>query len=139
MTSPFAEALVDLNDELDAEFGELFEFRPMAKANVNMHPQADPERSSKDVYGRYLAKHLPMAALDENARRKGTYYEHAGGSMTAPAVSIDDAEFADGAPARQFDRLMRKDTGDVFEISDVQPEGQGRRRYVLKHLTAEIL
>jgi len=132
MSSRFAERMGRLNHSLDGEFGELFELRPMRRANVNIAPVPDEGREIVQVTGRYLAKHLARAAIDENARRKGTFHGSAQGSMTEPRVSIADTEFAGGPMPRQHDRLKQLATGVIFEISDSEPDGQSRTTYVLK-------
>lgn len=137
MPSRFASRAAKLNRSLDREFGEAFEFRPMRRANVNVAPALDDTRAIRQVTGRFLARHLPMAAINENARRKGAYHESAQGSMTEPKVSIADTEFAEDEMPRHLDRLKQIDTGAIYEISDSAPDGQSRTTYMLKRVGRE--
>ena len=117
-----------LSDVVDDTFGEAFEFRPMARANVNVGSKADPGRTATRCRGVFGDRAYTLPELG----KVGNPPRHQAGpmlSLTNPMLSIDMRQLAD--PIRAGDRFKRIATGDVYEVSDVQPDGQGRKRLEL--------
>lgn len=123
-----------LSDAVDAAFAEGLELRPMI-ALPNARPSSDPDRSTRLVSGVFDEKSSKVeaqgAGLHEFAR-----VSH-GLATQKPIASIDQRQFANGELPRRLDRLQRVATGDVYEISEVDPDGQGRLKLILKHVVRE--
>lgn len=124
-----------LSDVVDGTYGELLEFRPMAdSSSVNSRPSADGSRAISDVKAVFSDRAYAMPELDKT----GTGLRHQSGpmmSLTNPMISIDVRQLA--SQVQRKDRFLRKATGDVYEVTDIQPDGQGRKRLELVHVKTE--
>ena len=123
-----------LSDAVDAAFAEDLEFRPMV-ALPNARPAADPDRSERDVTGVFDEKASQIEAEGAGLYELGRVSH--GLSTQKPLASIDVRQFADGELPRRLDRIKRTATADVYEIAEVEPDGQGRLRLMLKHVVKE--
>lgn len=131
MPSAFA-ALEDLvSDACDAVFGEPWELRPMRPAPGGGVRTADDTRDTVTVTGIFSG---PL-------KRSTEFGSEARGSLPAigneTSVSIDQRQVPAPDRARRFDRLVREATGDVYEISQVWPDVEGRHKCWVKYLATE--
>lgn len=113
----------------EAAFGEEFTVLPYAAAPGGGVRAPDPGR---------LAVTVP-AIFQNPLYRSREFGSEARGStpatMDKPSVSIDARHLTSWHPQR-LDRLRRVATGDVYEISNVQRDGEGRWLLAVKHIAA---
>jgi len=131
----------DVSAVVDATFGELWEFRPMARLTVNDPVSIDQTRTVREVTGIYGAPASEVNLLSSKPARSKVLGGDGQGvaSLMMPRVSFDDSQFASDEIPIAGDRLMRKTTGDVYSVSDAQPDGQGRAIYSCSHVYKEAV
>jgi hypothetical protein len=128
-STPFETAATMTSAAVDLVYGETFTFTGMkAAADVDSPRVADPARPAFDATGGYVA---PSQAIYPHAR--GSIADaHAQKTVASqPLVSVDNDRLA--WPVTTGDRVTRKKTGEVFEISRPLPDGVRRTVF---HLTA---
>jgi hypothetical protein len=124
------DALEDaVSDACDATFGEYFDVQEMVTA-PNVRPTAaaaDPVRVTGIFDDRERAQMLQGF--------RGGYGNGPGVTSPSPRVSIDIRAFGGAPVADRLWQVTRVDTGEVFEVSDAKPDGEGRVLFHLKKLT----
>lgn len=115
---------------LDQRHGEQFTFRAMkTAASVNLPRVADDSREEFTVVGVFVA---PPKSVYPQARA-GVSDDHAHrADVTVPRVSVDQRLL--NWPVRPFDRVVRVQTGETFDVAKVMP-GDTIRTFF--HLTAK--
>ena len=130
----------DVSDAVDASLGsETFEFRPMKKLTVNDPPTTDDARSTRTIIGLWGG---PAQDLDLDQDRPVRTRVYGGDgkmrvSSLSPRLSIDVRQFLADEMPRVSDHFARAATNDVYIVTDVQPDNQGRTIYVLSHINRE--
>lgn len=114
--------------EFERVFGEAFDFHPYAAAPGGGRRGPDASRSVKtDVIGIYDGKPFKSTEIGTEAR----------GSTPARLdrvhLNFDAARFPENLP-QQFDRFLRKATGELLEVSAVERDGEGRLKLNVKSL-----
>lgn len=130
MPSPFAALEDQLSDVVDGMFAEPFTFLPMTQPTVNSRLAADPGRAQQTVSGVLDDRNPGSTSFARLGKTSGGAATSGGPpqfSTTSPMLFIDERRFAGGVmPARRLDRFRRNDTGDVFEVTNIERDGQGR-------------
>lgn len=118
-----------LSAEIDAVFGELFVFFPMAQPTVNSRLGPDPARVS-----------FSFTAVIDDRNPGSNSFERLGGSgagatssgtkpafsASSPMLFFEGDRFGDATPPRRLDRVQRIGTGATYEITALEKDGQGR-------------
>ncbi|MCT8970587.1 head-tail joining protein [Microbaculum marinisediminis] len=122
MSSPFEDLLAGIVEPIvDTTFGdeERFDFRPAKMSDsVNGRPSADPGRPlATDV-----AAIFDSAPLDVD--ESGGKRDRPGFATTTPQVSV----LVSAVPweIRRGDEVKRKATGEVFRVTEIEPDGLTR-------------
>jgi len=137
--SVWADLEDSISETVDLTFGETFEFRPMTQLTVNDPVAEDVTRAVRTVEGIYSAPSTEVTL----GNTKPTRTKVLGGdgmtlvSLTAPRASFDERAFAAGERPRKGDRFSRVATLDLYQVIDIQPDGQGRLVLVLSHIVKE--
>jgi hypothetical protein len=129
MPSAFAVIEDRLFEACEATFGEAFEHLPYAGAPGGGLRTPDASRVGCTLTGIFQSPLYTSTQLGSEARGSTP------ATMEKPAVSIDQRRFVNGPPQR-LDRLRRVSTGEVYEISNVQRDGEGRWLLAVKRVVA---
>jgi hypothetical protein len=124
MPSIFAGLEDLLSDQVDAVFGESFEFRPMTPGVGGGRPAVDTSRAVRQVTGAFDDRSSVSKALGEVARRSTQAV------VRHQWLSIDERQFAAGQGPRQKDNFKRLDTGTVYSVAEIMQDGE--RRYKIR-------
>lgn len=116
--------------ELNRVMGEEFEFRPMAGGVGGGRRTADNSRSTATV----------TAVLRTPLHRSSEFGSEARGSVPRsiekPELWMDSRQMPGVTPQR-LDRFVRADTGEIYEVADVQRDGEGWLKLPVKHIGDE--
>lgn len=126
--------LARLDAAVDQEYGDLWRFMPM-RARPNAPPSPDPDRAG---LSNIIATFTEYAAHVE-PRGEGMYAANrvsAGISTATPCLNLS-ARVLGPLKLRRGDQAQRQCTGDVYEISDIQPNDDQRLVVMMKHLRRE--
>ena len=129
MPSLFAALEDRLSDTIDHVFGEPFEFRPYVAVVPNVRPAADNSRAVRPVFGAFDEPSFNSTEVGTDVRGGSRF------SMRKPSLSIDVRQFLAGQKPQRLDRLLRIDTGKVYEVSDVKQDGEGRYKLMLHEVS----
>lgn len=129
MSNAFNIAAQMASSAIDQRHGEQFTFRAMkVAASVNLPRIADESREEFTVAGVFVS---PPKSVFPQARA-GVSDDHAHRTdITVPRISVDQRLL--NWPVRQFDRVVRVQTGETFEVAKVMPGDTIRTAF---HLTA---
>lgn len=131
MASVFAALEDQLSAACDATFGEQFEMRPMKYGAGGGRRAPDPDRTTATITGIFEAPIYKSTEFGTEAR----------GSMPAllnrTMLSVAAQEFSAFGPPRQYDVAARLSTGDIYEISVVERDAEGRYRLGIKQIGKE--
>lgn len=126
-----------LEDRMFAEaervFGESFRFLPYVAAPGGGRRQPDTARQQRDVTAIYEAPNFKSTAFGSEARGSLP------ATMERTSLSIDVRQFPDGARPERFDRFRRTANGDLFEVSQIERDAEGRLKVWIKSLGREQL
>lgn len=128
MPSIFAALENRVSDSCDAFFGEQWVLEPMMAAPGGGRRTVDAARASVEVAGIYSAPNKRSTEFGTEARGSVPRL------VEETTVSIDVRQVPDGDRPQRFDRIRRIDTGQVFEISHSERDGEGRIKAWLKEL-----
>ena len=110
---------------------EHFEHRPMTSAPGGGRRSADDGRSVRAL----------TAVLEIKEHRSTEFGSEARGSMPATMqktwAHLDTAQLAGAPRPERLDQIVRVATGDIYEISQVERDGEGRLKLSLKHIGKE--
>lgn len=116
--------------ELNRVMGEAWEFRPMAGAVGGGRRTVDATRSTATV----------TAVLRSPLARSTEFGSEARGSVPRsidkPELWMDTRQMPGVVPQR-FDRFVRADTGEIYEVADVQRDGEGWLKMPCKLIGSE--
>lgn len=130
MSALFAAFEDQLSDAVDGMFAETFTFLPMAQPTVNSRLAADGSRSQQTVSGVLDDRNPGSTSFARLGKSSGGVATSGGPpqfSTTSPMLFIDERRFAGGVmAARRLDRFCRVATGDVYEVTGIERDGQGR-------------
>jgi hypothetical protein len=116
MTSPFHDALLAASQSVDDIYGEAFTFRPMARADVNDRPAADPDRAETAITAVFID--FFARAGSGPVRTPGVAAEWPGHTSARPQISFAAAALP--YAARKDDRLVRVADARVFAIAEIR-------------------
>lgn len=140
MPSVFAGLEDALSDAVDATFGELFDFIPMAQVNVNGRPAPDGSRTVQR-FTAVIDNRDPGSTSFERLGSTGGGHASKGGppsfTATNPMLFFETRHLAANTNPRRLDRVKRIDTGEVYEIKAVEQDGQGRLKAGLTKVAQE--
>lgn len=134
MTSVFGRLLTDVVEStVDSVFAdtELFEFRPakVSADSVNGRPEADPDRPvAPGVAAIFDSRPLE---IDESGGKR----DRPGFATTMPQISVLVANLP--WEVRQGDEVKRNATGDVYRVTEIEPDGQTRVNLQVTRLRKE--
>lgn len=120
-----------MSDDLTAEFGEPIRHFPMRKLDVNARSQTDTTRpvqifkagrSSKPLEG--IFESLAYEAKIYKGHRENTVVPATRVSSRKPCLSIERRDFVSEIIAGDLIALVER--GSVYEVTDIEPDGQGR-------------
>jgi len=110
---------------------EDFEHRPQMAAPGGGRRSVDETRPVR----------LLTAVLEIKEHRSTEFGSEARGSMPATLqktwAHLDTAQLVGGARPERLDQIARIQTGDIYEISQVERDGEGRLKLSLKHIGKE--
>ena len=115
----------------DATFGEPFEFRPMVAAAGGGRRTVDGSRSVKSVTGVFDDRSFNSEALGA-VERTATLI-----TMRHVYLWIARSQFTAGQEPRRLDRFRRTGTGTVYDVSEIQEDGEGRLKIRLSQVSKE--
>ena len=120
MPSAFAALENELADACVATFGDTegWEFRPMVAAPGGGRRSADPDRAVKAVLGIFDDRSFNSEALG-SVERTATLI-----TMRHVYLWVDRRQFTVGQIPRRFDRFRRNATGTLYEVSEMQEDGE---------------
>ncbi len=127
MPSPFAELEDRLSAAVDAHFGEDFVHLPMMQATPNSRREPDASRSSSPFVAVIDDRNPGSTSFARLGSTSGGIAHHGGApqfTTSQPKLFVEASAFA-SEPVR-LDRIQRVDTGDVYEITNLAKDGQGR-------------
>lgn len=131
MSSPFAALEDGLSEACDTVFGERFEFRPMIYGPGGGKRLPDPSRTAATVTAIFEAPLYKSTEFGTEARGSApALIEKTSVSIAAPALG------AYGQPKR-FDIAKRLATGDLFEVSTIERDAEGRYKIGIKQIGHE--
>lgn len=111
--------------------GEDFEHRPQVAAPGGGRRTADDGRAVR----------LLTAVLEEKEHRSTEFGSEARGSMpvtmTKTWAHVDTSELDGAARPERLDLFVRLATGDIYEIAQIERDGEGRLKLSLKHIGKE--
>lgn len=130
------DALEDqLSDAVDAHCGgEPFVFNPMHQPTVNDRLVPDPTRSQVPVIAIFSDRTAIQPEFGQRSTADG-WASAIAATMTKPYISVDIRYFVPGQPPRQDDRFTRLKNGGIYNVADVQPDGQGRYKLIVDQVT----
>lgn len=129
MASAFAAIENRMFESCEATFGEEFDHLPFVAAPGGGIRSPDASRLGATVTGIFESPLYRSKEFGSEARGSTP------ATMDKPAVSVDERRFVNGPPQRH-DRLRRVATGEVYEISNVQRDGEGRWLLAVKRIAA---
>ena len=117
--------------ELERVYGETFEFRPFTSAPGGGRREPDGTRDVRRVVGIHESKPFKSTEFGSEAR----------GSIPAMLdrehLSFDIRQFLAEHLPKALDRFKRLDTREVFEVSSIDRDGEGRLKLTVKTLGFE--
>jgi hypothetical protein len=122
MTSAFADAWSRAAPDIDARFGSLFLYQPMAPDPLGGRPIPDPGRAAPAAPIVGALGEVPVFAYpDTRSRKQSTVAQE-----SQQDSSIDIATAALPYAPRDGDRLTDCDTGAVYQVAGLAPDGIAR-------------
>lgn len=114
----------EMSDVLSGEFAEAVRHVPMARSGVNARPAADADRAAYETKGIFDWGYLKIELNKGHDKARAAPMAHH--ATRNPTLSIDVRDFTQDV--RRGDRFVLIDrAGDLtFEVSSVEPDGQGR-------------
>lgn len=141
MPSMFAALEDQLSDVVDTMFAETFDFLPMTQPTVNSRLAADAGREMQTVVAVLDDRNPGSTSFARLGKTSGGVASSGGPpqfSTTSPMLFVDERRFSGGLmPARRLDRFRRAQTGDVFEVTGLERDGQGRWKIGLTKVAKE--
>lgn len=122
MPGAFAALEDELSASCDEQFGETFEFRPMAAAPGGGRRAVDADRTVKSVTGIFDDRSFNSQALGAVERTASQI------TLRHVWLSVDRRQFTAGEEPRRADRIARTATGRLYEAAEIQEDGEGRFR-----------
>ncbi len=131
MTSVFAALEDKAWSQWHRVMAEAFEHRPQTAAPGGGRRSADASRPIRTL----------TAVFEIKEHRSTEFGSEARGSMPATLqktlAHLDTSQLAGGSRPERLDQLVRTQTGDIYEISQVERDGEGRLKLSLKHIGKE--
>lgn len=125
-----------LNNVVDRTFAESFEFQPMAEGrSVNSRRQFDLSREPRTIQGVFDSRHAEYGSGDRAVYGFDRHHAGHGGGQTR--LSFQLASFLPEERPRRGDVFKRLFTADLFEVSEIAEDGQGRFEVFVKQITTE--
>lgn len=130
--SRWREAEDQLSDDVTDEFADVHvRHLPMRKLDVNGRPDTDPDRPVQDTNARFPSR--PLEGIFDNSASEIFLGKGHSESRAVPATKVSSAaprlsmERRDlGSDVLAGDLMAFLDRGTLYEVTDVQPDGQGR-------------
>lgn len=122
MPGAFAALENELSESCDEQFGEAFQFRPMVAGAGGGRRATDAGRAVKAVTGIFDDRSFNSQALGAVERTASQI------TLRHAWLSIDRRQFTAGQEPRRFDRFARTGTSRLYEVAEVQEDGEGRFR-----------
>lgn len=120
-----------MSDDCTEEFGEPIRHFPMRKIDVNGRPETDPDRPVQIYRAGSTTRALEgifEAMAHESNINKGhtetTVVPATRVSSRAPCLSIERRDLVSDVIAGDLIAVLER--GTLYEVTDVQPDGQGR-------------
>ena len=139
MVSIFSALEDRLSAAIDVHFGETFVFMPMTQVTVNSRRSSDPERLSFEFTATFDDGSAGSNSFERLGNSSGGKTSGSGKpsfSVSSPMLFFEGTKFSSGLP-RRLDRVLRVDTGAVYEILDRGQDGQGRHKAALTKVAQE--
>ncbi len=122
-------ALEDMMSEtIDVMFGEQWTLQPMMDSAGGGRRVVDASRTSVVLTGAFSAPIKRSTEFGVEARGSNPRL------LEETWISIDVRQVPNGDRPRRFDRLVRAETGQVFEISHAERDMEGRIKAWLKEI-----
>lgn len=141
MPANFAALENTLSCAIDHMFGESFRFLPMTQATVNSRLAPDTTRDSAEIRAVLDDRNPGSTSFERLGRSSGGIASKSQTPQFAtsnPMLFVDERQFFPAAmPARRLDRIKRTETGDVYEITGLEKDGQGRWKIGLVKVAKE--
>lgn len=140
MPANFAALEDRLSAAVDAVFGESFRFIPMRQPTPNSRREADPGRAERTVIGVFDDRNPGSSSFARLGNTKGGVASSGGApqfTSSNPMLFLDEVQMG-GTRIERLDRFRRIDTGDVYEVTDITKDGQGRRKLVLAKVGKDL-
>lgn len=122
MPGAFAALENELSESCDEQFGEAFELRPMTAGAGGGRRTVDAGRAVKTVTGIFDDRSFNSQALGA-VERTATQI-----TLRHAWLSVDRRQFTVGQEPRRADRFARTGTGRLYEVAEIQEDGEGRFR-----------
>ena len=109
-----------ISDACDGLYGESYEWQPMLAAPGGGRREPDSSRPVRRLVAIHDEPSIASKSLGDVIRTASQV------TTTRPSINVDVRRLGGGGLPRRFDRLLRLDTGIVYEVNDVKPDGEGR-------------
>lgn len=132
MPSPFAALEDQLSDAIDGAFAEAWTLLPMRRPTPNSRSDVDPDRTGF-AFDAVFDNGTPGSGSFARLGGGGGAAHHGGApqfTTSSPTLHVETRRL-NGVTVQRLDRVVHADTGDIYEITDVKQDGQGRQRWPL--------
>lgn len=129
--SAFAAFEDGLSAACDKAFGARFELRPMKYGPGGGKRLPDPDRTSKTVTAIYVAPLYKSTEFGNEARGSAPVL------LEKTRISVTQEQLGAYGRPKQFDVAKRLETGELFEVSTIEQDAEGRFEIGIKLIGRE--